>query len=489
MRVQWVAALAAAGMGLTSFGVWQLTPPSRASATVRPDETPSIATAAAEDRSRFVSGQTLTLEGRVGHARLPGDRDQSTFVLATITGAAGAGSASTPLDLSIVVDVSGSMRGARLVNAVEAARGMVRRLRDGDRVTLITYSSSAQLLVPPTVIDPVTREQVVAAASRISAMGDTCISCGLEMAMQVARPTGDRVSRILVLSDGEATAGVRDLAGFQALAQRCQAMGTTVSTVGVDIEYNERVMGALAQFSNGRHYFVENPAGLPPVFDRELESLSNTVANDVELAVELAPGIQLEQVFDRAVRREGTRLIVPIGTVGPGEEKTFLVGVRVPAGMDEERAIASMRLRYSDLVRRAPGECEGTLAVRTAAEASELDPFVAARVSRSETIASLREANELAGVGRFAEARERLDRAQAQLRSSSGFAMGAAPVAARPRLDHDFDSQSQAIESARSGFGDPGLAAPEESGEGRTARRRAAVQERMNEDLVSPMAL
>src|SRR5262249_51440343 len=157
--------------------------------------------------------------------------------------------------------------------AIEGARGMIRRMRDGDRLSIVTYSSSAHVIVPMMSIDPVSRERAIASLSGVSAMGDTCISCALDLAMAFSRPQLGHVSRILLLSDGEATTGVRDLAGFQRLAARCRAMDTAVSTVGVDLEYDVPVMSSLAQFSNGQHYFVDDPSGLPPVFDREFESL------------------------------------------------------------------------------------------------------------------------------------------------------------------------------------------------------------------------
>ena len=41
------------------------------------------------------------------------------------------------------------------------------------------------------------------------------------------------VKRMLLLSDGEATSGVRDVPGFRRIATRARDMGCTISTVGV----------------------------------------------------------------------------------------------------------------------------------------------------------------------------------------------------------------------------------------------------------------
>jgi Ca-activated chloride channel family protein len=495
MRVHTVASLAAVGMGLTSVAVWMLAPvgsASEASVTNIADGpnvvaadgtdigTTNIGTPGTNepaDRSHFTTGATLMLEGRVGHARMQADRDQSTYVLATITGGQNSQAPASPLDLTIVIDASGSMRGAPLVNAINGASGMIRRLRDNDRVGVVTYSNEARTIVPATVIDAFSRERVISMLGTIQANGGTCISCGMDLAMSQIFPQNDRVTRILLLSDGDATAGVRDVTGFQQIAERARAMNTTVSTIGVDVSYNQVTMGTLAQFSNGRHYFAENAAALPPIFDQEFESLSATLANNVEVTVELAPGVFVEEIFDRAVRREGNRLIAPLGTLGPGQEKTFLVGVRVPAGSAPERAIADVRLTYDDLATHNRGECSGSLAARTtndATLASSLDPFVATRLSRSETTRTIREANDMAARGDVAGANAHLEQTQRRVASRTR-ALRASPQPMAPALARDFERQSAALDNAGGGF---------RSGGG----EHAPAQMRRNEALASPLA-
>src|SRR5690606_17839869 len=143
-------------------------------------------------------------------------------------------------------DRSGSMRGKRLDNAIEAARTMVRRLRDGDVVSVITYDTATQTLVPATTIDSTSRQEVVSRIGDITLGGDTCISCGIDEAMSALRGRDGMVKRVLLLSDGEATAGVRDVEGFRRLAARAREMDCAITSIGVDVDYNERIMSALA---------------------------------------------------------------------------------------------------------------------------------------------------------------------------------------------------------------------------------------------------
>src|SRR5262249_17814855 len=160
-------------------------------------------------------------------------------------------------------------------------------------------------------------------------------------------------------SNGDANHGIRDVPGFRSMAQRAQDRGTSITTIGVDVDYNEKIMSAIAQESNGRHYFVENDSGLPRVFESEAEALTRTVASNAEASIELAPGIELDRVLDRSFRRLGSRVVVPLGTFARGELKTVLLKVRVPRQAEGVVPVADVELAFRDLVGDADAKCTG----------------------------------------------------------------------------------------------------------------------------------
>src|SRR4029079_14105162 len=82
-----------------------------------------------------------------------------------------------PLELAIVVDRSGSMKGERIANAVAAAVGAVDRMRDGDSVVVVSFDTQAQVVVPRTVVDASTRQSITSSIRTIRLGGDTCVSC------------------------------------------------------------------------------------------------------------------------------------------------------------------------------------------------------------------------------------------------------------------------------------------------------------------------
>ncbi len=491
MKVKTVGLLSLCGMLLSSVTVWSLTK-DRALAQPELGSDPLEITAPEPQNvgATFTAGRTIMLEGRLGHATLQSEKVGETLLLLTATAdRVAATKASSPLNLSIVIDRSGSMKGRRLSNALDAARGMVGRLRDGDAVSVVTYNTTTEAIVPSTTIDSFSRSRVLSSLSNIRASGDTCISCGIDAGMEQLRRRGGMVDRVLLLSDGEATAGVRNVEGFRRIGSRVRNMGASISAIGVDVEYNERVMSALALESNGRHHFVENAAKLPEVFDAELKTLVNTIAKDTEVAVQLAPGVSVAQVFDRTFRQEGDRLIVPFGTFSAGEEKTLLVKLAVAKGAAGTRPVADVKMTYADFAQGGKGTCAGKLALALTDDASllgGLDPVVQTRLVRSETAHALKEANRLFTSGRAADARNKLRKSLDQVNRQREAAIARAPKPKRARLKADFADQSLALGEASEGFADapaaqPGAGAP-------AAAPRPAAQVRRNASTADEFA-
>jgi Ca-activated chloride channel family protein len=481
MKIRSVGALAGLCMLLTSYSVWSLTGEGPGRDAPKPtrerSERRDTTELAAGDKSSFSIGRTLRAEGRIGHTRLSGDSDSETYLLVTVRADAQATGPAARRHLSIVLDRSGSMQGKRLRNAVAAAQSAVRRLGNEDVVSVIDYSTNARVLVPPTELDSRTRDRVVNELARVTAEGDTCISCGLESSVElIGRRTG-YINRVLLLSDGEATAGILDADGLRRVAASVRNANASVTTIGVDVDYNERLMTAIAQESSGRHYFVENPEGLARIFDLELSGLERTVARDAELGFELAPGIELIDVADRSFRREGSRVLVTLGTFAAGEERSVLVRVRVPRGAAGDRPVATTRLRFDDLTTGSAASSEGTLAALLTDDGSRspLDPIVEERVQRSGTVGALTDANDLFAAGDADGARTRVKKELAAVRSSRAAAVAAAPAPKKAAVEKDFDRQEAALGAAATAFAEPPPspgAAPEEERKGKAVLKR-----------------
>jgi Ca-activated chloride channel family protein len=407
------------------------------------------------DLSHFQAGSTLVVDGRLGHQVLPSAASETFLYVDVTAGATLAAAHPAPLELAIVIDRSGSMKGKRLANAMAATRTAIERLRDGDSVSVVTYADDAEVVLAPTVIDATSRGRVLAALARPRAGGDTCISCGIDTAMHLLSRQPGTIGRVLLLSDGLATAGVRDLPGFRRIADDVRRLGASITTIGVDVGYDERIMAALARDSNGEHFFVPDPVALPAIFDGAMAALTRAVAEDAELVVDVAAGVSVEQVYDRVSTSAGGQLIVPLGDFAAGDHKTALVRLRVTGGAAGSRPVAAVRLRYHDLVAGRLAADDGRLAVRISddpAEAVAVDGLVSARVSARDSAAALEDASTLFRAGRTADASRLLNEQHARVEREHADARRNVEPLRLPDLDRAFARQKAALAGADEGF-------------------------------------
>ena len=433
-------------------------------AVAAPEDPTAQPGGAAADKSHFTTGQTVKLDARLGHASMAKGQSGETYLFASVSGA-DAAQAAPPLNLAIVIDKSGSMKGERIARAIDAGVGIVERMRDGDTITVVDFDTSAEVVVSPTQLSPRNRANVETMIRGIRLGGDTCISCGLETAAAQLRSVsiaGDHVTRIMLLSDGATNHGVTDMGGLRSIAGRMRDRGCAISTIGVDVDFDEKVMAALATESNGRHYFVASASGLPAIFAQEFDSLVASVAQDTDMIVDLAPGVEVDQVFDRTFRREngpsGDRIVIPFGVLAAKQEKTALVKLRVPTDHDGQTPVAKIAIAYRDLLARTDKRDEGEVQIFVKTDGStqtDLDPFVAARVERSRTAQTLTKANELFKDGKFAEAERTLATRATELHASAARRPMALAKTDNDRLGADFDKQIGAVAEAQTNFAQP----------------------------------
>ena len=360
--------------------------------------------------AEFQAAGALSIHGRLAHRQIPPSERVETYVMLELRGEEQAAVTRPAVHLGLVIDRSGSMSGARLRNAQDGAVSAVARLHDGDMVSVTAFDTHVLPLVPPTVLDAHSRGHVIAAIQGLSTGSDTCISCGLEAALASLAASPDFVGRVLLLSDGEANVAVRDVAGFGRIGQGAQARDVSITTIGVGIDYNERILSALSRESNGRHYYADSESSLSRIFDSEADALSGVVATHAEARIELAPGVELVALKDRAHRIEGSAVVVPLGQFSRAESKTVLLEVALGPHAQGDFPVCDVEVRYQGGQPGGASKLVGRLATTATAGAllSDMDPAVEVRVQRSDTARSLVEANELFAQGKTGEADRKL---------------------------------------------------------------------------------
>jgi Ca-activated chloride channel family protein len=241
-----------------------------------------------------------------------------------------------------VIDRSGSMRGAAIENAKAAALSMLRQLDGRDSFTLVTYSSGAESVIPLQRATEDNKSAARAAIETIYVSGVTCLSCGLETgSYELTHAPSAGVRRILLISDGQANAGVYHRDQLAQLAAHKASGGVSISTVGVGLDFDENIMRRLAELGRGNYYFVEDTVALSAMFSRELGTITQTVASEVRLKLIPTDGVRIEEVYGYPMTRGSNgEVIVPVADMRGGESRKVVVRLTVATTREGTRTIA-----------------------------------------------------------------------------------------------------------------------------------------------------
>jgi Ca-activated chloride channel family protein len=363
--------LATAGLlALAALAVGLPRPKDTSHTVARPDEVPgqgvSPPPVTAQDG-------TLTLEGKLSGAWLMAGPSEA-FAALTVRAHTPPEQKRVPVSLALVIDRSESMRGQKLVDAKRAARMLVERLGAEDRLALVHYGTDVNVF-PSTQVSEAARQEMLGFVDAIQDEGSTHISGGLEAAAQELRShvKAFQVSRILLLSDGQPTAGLTDDGELRRLAGQYQHEGMTVSALGVGEDFNERLMQGMAEQGGGFYGYIQDSQQLADIFRRELEQAAGTVARGLELRLELPDGVTDAEVLGMSARRSGNTLVVPLYDLAGGQEARVVVKLTLALEATEEaRGVLAARLRYRDTRAEQPAEVRLGLAARVTEDESRV---------------------------------------------------------------------------------------------------------------------
>lgn len=173
-----------------------------------------------------------------------------------------------PVDVVLLLDESGSMRGEPLEAAKAAARSFIQAMRPADRVAVIAFSSEPRLLTDFTS-DPAV---LMGAVDALSASGETALYDGLIRAARMFQE-GEAARFITVLSDGGDTTSIN---AIDTAAEAVSGAEATVYAVALESpEYDPTSLGVLASSSGGRLVSVQDAESLATIFEDIAKELRN----------------------------------------------------------------------------------------------------------------------------------------------------------------------------------------------------------------------
>lgn len=162
---------------------------------------------------------------------------------------------SIPRDLTLVLDVSGSMSGDKIVQARAALDQMLAGLDEGDRFRIITFSSVVRQF--RNGWSPASRGEVAEARdwlARVDADGSTNIQAALQEALRPEADAG-RMSQVIFLTDGKPTVGETSVERIVELAS-AMLDDERLFGFGVGHDVNTYLLDSLAEGGRGTVSYI-----------------------------------------------------------------------------------------------------------------------------------------------------------------------------------------------------------------------------------------
>jgi len=287
-----------------------------------------------------------------------------------------------PVNLTLLIDVSGSMSDENKLPLAKKAIGlMIEELDEDDTIAIAVYAGAAGEILAPTPISE--KQKILAAFESLSASGSTAGGEGLRLAYSLAERNfrRDGVNRVMILTDGDFNVGINNPEQLEDFVSRKRESGVYLSVMGFGQgNYNDAMMQKIAQAGNGTAGYVDNLNEARKLLSDDLSSNLFTIADDVKIQVEFNPARVAEYRLigyeTRMLNREDfNNDAVDAGEIGSGASVTAIYEIAQVGSegrlIDESRyaeeaetsgnadEFAFLKIRW-----KAPGEDTSTLVTR-----------------------------------------------------------------------------------------------------------------------------
>ncbi|MFP4122072.1 VWA domain-containing protein [Coleofasciculus sp.] len=317
-----------------------------------------------------------------------------------------------PLNLSLVLDRSGSMAGSPLRYAIQAAQNLIDHLTPNDFVSVVIYDDTAEVIIPPQLVDD--QAAIKTKIGKIRARGCTNLSGGwlLGCSQVQANQSPERINRVLLLTDGLANYGIKDPQVLTKTALEKAEADIVTTTLGFGNYFNEDLLINMANAARGNFYFIQSPDDASQVFEIEMESLVSVVAQNLRVRLQPEEFVKVGEILNNyRFSQVGNTVEVVLGDVYGVEQKPLAIPLTLsPRSQSGMTTIATVTYDYQTIVEGSIQDVSNqfsiTLTVGSEAEAKNIqpDPQVLEQTSQLRIAKLKDEAVSLADKGDFQQA-------------------------------------------------------------------------------------
>jgi Mg-chelatase subunit ChlD/Tfp pilus assembly protein PilE len=257
-----------------------------------------------------------------------------------------------PMNLVVLLDNSGSMERADRVRIIhEALRLLASQLKPQDKLSIVTFSRTARLVVDGIAGDQAAA-QVADEVSGLTPQGGTNLEEAMNLAYQTAlrHYLANGINRVVLLTDGAANLGDVKPESLKQKVEANRKQGIALDCFGIGWEgYNDDLLEVLSRNGDGRYGFINSPEAAASEFAGQLAGALHVAASDVKVQVEFNPKRvqayrQIGYAKHQLTKEQFRDNTVDAAEIGAAESGNALYVIEVnPQG---EGPLATVRCRY-----------------------------------------------------------------------------------------------------------------------------------------------
>lgn len=254
-----------------------------------------------------------------------------------------------PVNVSFVLDRSGSMKGQKIDRVRRATALAVDMLDERDTFSVVTFDHRSELLIPAQLVrKPSELKETI---SGIRDAGGTKIAPAVERALQEIQKDGDRkIRRLVLLTDGQTEQEHECLLR----AEDASTLGVPITALGVGNDWNEDLLIEMANRSGGTADFIDKADKIEEFFQNTVQRAQDTVVQNTTMTLRLVQGVTpraLWQVIplinNFGYKHLGDRDVnIPLGELEKGQGQALLVELLIDPRPEGQYRVGQLEVSY-----------------------------------------------------------------------------------------------------------------------------------------------
>jgi len=242
--------------------------------------------------------------------------------------------------LTFVLDTSGSLVGEGIAREREAVRAIAAQLTTGDHVNFVTWANGGEVILQDHVISGPNDPALLAATNDLAPGGGSDLHAGLTRGYELAELTvaDNRLSRVVLMSDGGANIGVIDKDAIALQAKHGDDQGIYLVGVGLGpaLAYSDDLMNTVTDAGRGAYVYLDrvgqgdDKGEAAELLGDRFDEVMDVAARSVQVQVTLPSYFTFKEFNGEGKSSEQTK--VPPQHLAPGDSMIFDQVLTVASG-------------------------------------------------------------------------------------------------------------------------------------------------------------